>query len=183
MKGVTILGCTGSVGRQALDVIRADTLEYRVVGLTANTSSRQLAEAVEEFRPATAALSQADEATDELRAACRRAGTELLLEARGIVEVAERPEGEWVLQAIVGAAGLPATAAAVRRGATVALANKESLVVAGRALTTLASESGGTLLPVDSEHAAIHQCLRAGHASEVRRWGPCSVKAVATATG
>ena len=168
-RGVTVLGCTGSVGGSTLDVLRSHPGAFEVVALTANARAAELAAAVEEFRPAVAALADGDAADEALRRACEDAGTELLLGGEAVVEAARRPEGEVVLAAIVGAAGLPATAAAVERGAVVALANKESLVVAGEALTRRAGERGATLLPVDSEHAAIHQCLRSGRAEEVRR--------------
>lgn len=168
-RGVTVLGCTGSVGGSTLDVLRSHPGAFEVVALTARSRAAELAAAVSEFRPAVVALADPQAADEPLRSACREARTELLLGEDAVVEAARRPEGEVVLAAIVGAAGLPATAAAVERGAVVALANKESLVVAGRALTDTAERSGATLLPVDSEHAALHQCLRSGRREEVRR--------------
>ncbi len=168
-RGVTVLGCTGSVGSQTLDVVRAHPGAFDVVALTARGRAAELAAAVTEFRPEIAALADAEAETEELREACRVAGTELLFGAEGVEAAGAHPKGEVVLAAIVGAAGLPATAAAVERGAVVALANKESLVVAGEALTRRAAETGATLLPVDSEHAAIHQALRSGRTEEVRR--------------
>jgi 1-deoxy-D-xylulose-5-phosphate reductoisomerase len=169
VRRVSILGCTGSVGSQTLEVIRAHPGAFEVVALSANSRSSELAAAVTEFKPELAALGDPTCGTAELRQACRDAGTELMLGAEGVESVGAHADGEVVLAAIVGAAGLPGTAAAVERGAVVALANKESLVVAGEALTRRAAETGATLLPVDSEHAAIHQCLRAGRDDEVRR--------------
>lgn len=169
MKGVTLLGATGSVGTSTLDVLRAGGGRYRLEAVAAGRRAADLARIVLDFRPSLAALAAADAATDELRSACRSAGTRLALGPDASREAAASAGGDIVVAAIVGAAGLPATAEAIRRGATVALANKESLVVAGAALTALAERSGATLLPVDSEHAALHQCLRAGRREEVRR--------------
>jgi 1-deoxy-D-xylulose-5-phosphate reductoisomerase len=168
-RGVSVLGCTGSVGRSTLDVLRSHEGAFRAVALTAHRRAGELAAAVTEFRPRFAALGDPAAETEALRSACRAAGTRLGTGEAAVVEAAGLEEAEVVLAAIVGAAGLPATAAAVERGAIVALANKESLVVAGQALTELAAERGATLLPVDSEHAALHQCLRSGRAGEVRR--------------
>jgi 1-deoxy-D-xylulose-5-phosphate reductoisomerase len=169
VKGVTLLGATGSVGSSTLDVLRTGSERYRLEAVAAGTRAGELARIVLEFRPRLAALATADAATDELRTACKTSGTQLLLGPEASCEAAASAGGDIVVAAIVGAAGLPATAAAIERGATVALANKESLVVAGAALTTLAARSGATLLPVDSEHAALHQCLRGGRREEVRR--------------
>ena len=169
MRGVTLLGATGSVGGSTLDVLRSHADRFRLVAVAAGSKARELAAVVREMVPEYAALADEAAATDELREACRRAGTTLGLGSEAVREAGAHGSGDVVVAAIVGAAGLPATAEAVKRGAIVALANKESLVVAGQALTTLASTTGAKLLPVDSEHAAIHQCLRAGERSEVRR--------------
>ena len=169
MRGVTLLGATGSVGGSTLDVLRAHRDLFRLEAVAAGRRADDLARIVAEHRPHLAALADDAAVTDGLRAACRDAGTRLVAGADSPIEAAMSPGGDVVVAAIVGAAGLPATAAAVRRGAVVALANKESLVVAGEALTAMASASGATLLPVDSEHAALHQCLRAGRREEVRR--------------
>lgn len=168
-RGVAVLGSTGSVGMQALDVVNAHAERLEVVALAAHRRADVLARQVDAFRPALAALADPLAVTSDLRAACEAAGTRLATGPEATVEVALLEGGDVVLAAIVGAAGLPATAAAVGRGATVALANKEALVVAGRALTDLAARTGASLLPVDSEHAAVHQCLRAGGRDEVRR--------------
>lgn len=169
MRGVTLLGATGSIGDSTSEVLRAHADRFRVVALAAGRDAQGLAARVREFRPALATLAAPKGDSDELRAACASSGTQLLTGPEAAVEAARHPDAEVVVAAIVGAAGLPATAAAVERGAVVALANKESLVVAGEALTRRAAARGATLLPVDSEHAAIHQCLRAGRREEVRR--------------
>jgi 1-deoxy-D-xylulose-5-phosphate reductoisomerase len=188
-RGVTLLGATGSVGTQTLDVLRAHAGAFRLVGVAARSRAEDLACAVREMRPEVAGLAETAAVTPSLRDACREAGTDLLVGAEATVAVARQAGGDVVVAAVVGAAGLPATAAAVARGATVALANKESLVVAGEALTAMARRSGAVLLPVDSEHAAIHQCLRAGRAGEVRRLiltasgGPFRTRPAATFSG
>jgi len=170
VRGVTLLGATGSIGRSTLDVLRRHDDRFKLVAVAAGSRALDLAAIVGEFRPGHAALASASaDGIDRLRAACAATGTRLGIGPSAVRDLGALPEGDVVLAAIVGAAGLPATAAAVARGAVVALANKESLVVAGEALTALAARSGATLLPVDSEHAAIHQCLRSGERSEVRR--------------
>jgi 1-deoxy-D-xylulose-5-phosphate reductoisomerase len=169
VRGVTLLGATGSVGTSTLDVLRCHADRFRLVAVAAGSKSRELAAIVREMRPELVALADESAACDELRAACRETGAELGLGAEAVRGAGAHASGDVVVAAIVGAAGLPATAEAVARGAILALANKESLVVAGEALTTLAARTGARLLPVDSEHAAIHQCLRSGAPGEVRR--------------
>ncbi len=166
-KGIAVLGATGSVGRNALAVIDSLRERFHVVGLTANTNSSLLAELVERYRPRYAAL--ADKArAEELRSACP-AETRVMSGIEGVLEVASAPEADIVLSAIVGAAGLKPVLAAVERGKTVALANKEPLVMAGGIITALAKEHGATLLPVDSEHNAIFQCLCGNRDQEVSK--------------
>ena len=141
---MVILGSTGSVGTQALDVVRANPDRFRVVGLTAGGSQEELFEAqVAEFAPAYAGL-----------------GEEASTQAAGMAS-------DVVLNAITGAVGLRPTVAALEAGNTLALANKESLIIGGPVVTSLAEP--GQIVPVDSEHSALAQCLRAGDPSEVRR--------------
>jgi 1-deoxy-D-xylulose-5-phosphate reductoisomerase len=168
-RGVTLLGATGSVGGSTLDVLRCHADRFRLVAVAGGSRASELAAVVREFRPELAALATEHAVTPELREACAAAGTRLTAGADAVRDAGAHPSGDVVVAAIVGAAGLPATAAAVERGAILALANKESLVVAGQALTTIAARTGARLLPVDSEHAAIHQCLRSGAREEVRR--------------
>ncbi len=152
---VTILGSTGSVGCNTVDLIERDRDAFVVEALTARDSVALLAEQARRLRPSFAAV--ADEARyGELKEALAGTGIEVAAGADALVEAAERP-AEWVMAAIVGAAGLESTLAAVRRGAIVALANKESLVCAGDLVTAEVHRSGATLLPVDSEHSAIFQ--------------------------
>jgi len=166
-KRVIILGSTGSIGRSALEVADALRDEVRVVGLAARGQWRELAE--QAARCGASAVAVANEAHyDDLRRACAN-GTRVLAGAAGLVELVQTCEADFVLSAIVGAAGLPATLAAIERGLNVGLANKESLVVAGALLMPLAAQRGSHLLPIDSEHSAIFQALAAGRREDVRR--------------
>lgn len=162
-----ILGSTGSIGRSALEVAAALREDVAVVGLAARRQWRLLAEQAARFQVSAVAI--ADERHyDELRSHCPP-GTRVLAGAAGLIELVQTCDANFVLAAIVGAAGLPATLAAVERGLDVGLANKESLVMAGALLMPLAAQRGGALIPVDSEHSAIFQALHAGHRDDVRR--------------
>ena len=169
-KRVIILGSTGSIGCNALNV--ADNLpgEFDIVGLAAGARWEKMAEQVERYRPRVAALSDAQAAG---RLAERVGRTAPETEVRGgpdaLVQLVKELDCDFVLAAIVGVAGLPATLAAVQRGLAVGLANKESLVVAGKLMVDAAARSGAVLLPVDSEHSAIYQSLRSGRHEEVER--------------
>lgn len=157
-QGVAILGATGSVGRSALRVLERHPDRFRLAALTANGNAEALAALVQRWHPPMVGLVQAETAWEGW---CT--GPECLLEA------ATHPEADIVLNAVVGCAGLPATLAALGAGKRVALANKESLVVAGELVMKLARENGGTLVPVDSEHSAILQCLAGRRPEDVRR--------------
>jgi 1-deoxy-D-xylulose-5-phosphate reductoisomerase len=158
-----VLGATGSIGASTLDVIGRHPDRYRVHALTANTGVEKLLPLIERFRPAYAVLRDAAAAT-RLRGCLRDKGiaTEVLADVEGLARVAADPAADIVVAAIVGAAGLEPTMAAVRAGKQVLLANKEALVMAGRLFMAAVAESGAALLPVDSEHNAIFQCLPAG---------------------
>ena len=154
-RGVTILGSTGSIGCNTLDLIRRNASEDRVEALTANRNVDLLARQAIEFGAKLAVV--ADEACyDELKNALSGTGIEAGAGPSGLVEAAVRP-ADWVMAAIVGAAGLQPTLSAIRRGCVVALANKECLVCAGDLVLAEVEKSGATLLPVDSEHNAIFQ--------------------------
>jgi 1-deoxy-D-xylulose-5-phosphate reductoisomerase len=168
MRTVTVLGATGSIGSSALDVIARHPARYRVHALTAASSVEALADLAARFKPAVAVI--ADPALESaLRAALRARGctTAARAGAAALAEVAETPEADTVLAAIVGAAGLMPTLAAARAGKRLLLANKEAIVCAGGLLMSAVRRAGGDLLPVDSEHNAIHQCL-AGASGEQR---------------
>jgi 1-deoxy-D-xylulose-5-phosphate reductoisomerase len=167
-KRIAILGSTGSIGTSTLDVVRHLGTDYAVTVLSAHTQLDLLATQVAEFRPSVVVVT--DEAADE--ADIRRAigpGPAILRGAAGMVAAVQRDDVELVVAAVVGAAGLPAVLAAVEAGKTLALANKESLVVAGSILVPLARKNNVQILPVDSEHSAVFQAMAAGRLSEVRR--------------
>lgn len=160
MQGVAILGATGSIGRSALAVLEQHRDRFRVVALTARRSEARLADLVARWRPDVAVLS--DRAGAGGRGAYHT-GPESLIAA------ATHPAVDIVINALVGAAGLEPTLAALRAGKRVALANKESLVCAGPLVLTAAEEGGGELIPVDSEHSAILQCLQGSSGVDVER--------------
>jgi len=164
-KGVAILGATGSIGRSALAVLAQHPDRFRAVALTAHRSAGALSALVEEHRPLLAVLADPCALSGVQSGGGTRwgAGRDALLEA------VVHPEVDVVLNALVGAAGLEPTLAALRAGKRVALANKESLVCAGPLVMRAAEEGGGELIPVDSEHSAILQCLRGAAPREVER--------------
>jgi 1-deoxy-D-xylulose-5-phosphate reductoisomerase len=168
MKHVVVLGSTGSVGRQALDLARLHPDQVRVVGLTAGCNVDLLAQQLAEFQPDTFAV--ADPAAGErlLREHPEWRGRCAGLGPDAVCGVAAS-RADVVLNGLTGYAGLRPTLAALGAGTDLALANKESMVVAGELVRQAADRSGARLLPVDSEHSAIHQCLRAGRHGEVRR--------------
>ena len=155
---LAILGATGSIGKSTLDVVARHPDRYRVAALAAHSSADALLELCRAHRPQTAVLAGVAPSA-RLSAAFRGLGTELLFGSEGLEQVALDPRCPIVMAAIVGAAGLASTLAAARAGKRVLLANKEALVMAGPLLTRAAQEGGATLLPVDSEHNAVFQCL------------------------
>ena len=160
LETVTILGATGSIGRQTLDVLARNPERYQVLGLTAGHRWRELAEHCLTWRPRFAALAD-EQAAEALRNHLREAGshTQVLAGHAGVAEVAALREADTVVAAIVGAAGVRPTLAAVEAGKKILLANKETLVVTGALFMDAVKRHGATLLPVDSEHNAIFQCL------------------------
>jgi 1-deoxy-D-xylulose-5-phosphate reductoisomerase len=167
VKKVAILGSTGSIGVQALDVAGRFPDRFQVVALAAGKNAARVLEQIRRFRPRV--VSVADEAAAREVRAEAPAGTEVLSGEEGAVAVAAHPEVEFVLAAISGGAGLRSTAAAIDAGKPVGLANKESMVLAGELLMARAAAKGIPILPVDSEHSAIHQSLVGHNRSEVRR--------------
>ncbi len=163
MIGVAVLGATGSIGVSTLDVIARHPDRYRVVALTANGNDQRLLEQIRAFGPRYAVMADPDAAA-RLDAAVRDEGlaTEVLGGAEALERVAALDEVEQVMAAIVGAAGLRPALAAARAGKRVLLANKEALVVAGDLFMRAVTEGGAELLPIDSEHNAIFQCMPAG---------------------
>jgi 1-deoxy-D-xylulose-5-phosphate reductoisomerase len=166
--GVVILGATGSVGLRAAEVVAAHPERFRVSGLAAHRRGDALLDLGRRLRAPRIALVD-PQAAAELRPRLRPGDPELRAGTEGLLSLLEERDAQTVLQAISGAAGLDASLLAARSGLRLALANKESMVVAGPLLMREARASGAQIVPVDSEHSAIHQCLRAGRPEEVRR--------------
>ncbi|MGJ0237621.1 1-deoxy-D-xylulose-5-phosphate reductoisomerase [Novosphingobium fluoreni] len=163
---ITLLGATGSIGASTLDLVRRDPSAWDVVALTANCQAAELAKLAREFGAKLAVV--ADETClADLRAALAGSGIEAAAGAQALVEAASRP-ADIVVAAIVGCAGLAPTMAAIEQGRVVALANKEALVSAGAVMTAAVRRCGTVLLPVDSEHNAIFQCLAGNDLADVR---------------
>jgi 1-deoxy-D-xylulose-5-phosphate reductoisomerase len=171
MKRIAILGSTGSIGRSTLRVVESYPDRFEVATLAAGRNVDAAFEQAGRWKPRLISLASAADA-DHLRTRLKSggiSGVEVASGAEGAVRVATHPEADFVVSAIVGVAGLEATHEAVRAGKTVGLANKECLVVAGELITAEARRQGKPLLPIDSEHNAVHQCLRGGRMEEVRR--------------
>ncbi|MBT9395214.1 1-deoxy-D-xylulose-5-phosphate reductoisomerase [Hymenobacter sp. NST-14] len=158
-KRVTLLGSTGSIGTQALDVIRAQPGRFSLTALSAQSNADLLVAQAREFRPAAVVIGDESKYQQVRAALAGQPETEVLSGPAALTEVAGRPDADVVLTAMMGYAGLLPTVAAIRAGKDIALANKETLVVAGQLITELVREHGVRLLPVDSEHSAIFQCL------------------------
>jgi 1-deoxy-D-xylulose-5-phosphate reductoisomerase len=163
--GVAVLGSTGSVGEQALDVIRAAEGRFRVVALAAGRSAERLAAQARELRPAAVGLVDETQAAD--LAAQLPPGCRLAVGPEAVAELAAGDDADVVLNGVTGSAGLAPTLRALEAGRRLALANKESLIVGGELVTGLAKP--GQVVPVDSEHSGLAQCLRAGRPDEVAR--------------
>jgi 1-deoxy-D-xylulose-5-phosphate reductoisomerase len=166
-RSISIFGATGSVGLSTLDLVRQHRGGYRVVALTANGHAAELAALAREFDAELAVVAD-DDAYPALKEALAGSGIEAAAGADALVEAARR-DVDWTMAAIVGCAGLPPTMAAIEQGRTVALANKEALVSAGDLMMAAVERSGATLLPVDSEHNAIFQCLSGAKLDQVRK--------------
>jgi 1-deoxy-D-xylulose-5-phosphate reductoisomerase len=164
---VTVLGATGSVGTSTVDLLRRDRAGYRVAALSANRSAAALAQLARDLGARFAAVAD-PAAYRDLKDGLGASGIEAAAGEEAVIEAARRP-ADWVMAAVSGATGLRATMAAVERGATVALANKECLVCAGTLFMRRAAETKATVLPVDSEHNAVFQALAAGRRADVRR--------------
>jgi len=174
MPRLTVLGSTGSIGVNTLDVIRQNSHQYEVYALAAGRNVERLAQQIAEFRPAVAVV-PSEEGRVELCNRLMQLGLaksgwpELLWGPQALVAIATAPEVRTVVSAIVGVAGLEATYEAVRAGKRVGLANKEVLVSGGRLVMDAVRTSGAELIPIDSEHNGAHQCLRGGNRAQVTR--------------
>jgi len=164
---LTLLGATGSIGASTLDLVRRNPEDWQVEALTANGSARELAELAREFGAKLAVVGDEDRLPN-LREALDGSGIDTAGGARALCEAAARPV-DLTVAAIVGCAGLAPVMAAIERGGTIALANKEALVSAGEVMTAAVERHGATLLPTDSEHNAIFQCLAGSDLADVAR--------------
>ena len=168
MKTVVILGSTGSIGTNTLDIVDRFPEEFRVAGLTAGSNDEKLEEQIRRYKPRVVALSDASAAA-RLRQRCVGLSVEILAGEEGLIQVASAPEAELVISAIVGGAGLMPTLAAIRSGKQIALANKEPMVMAGKLMQDEAQRHCVRIFPVDSEHSAIFQSLEGHRKEDVRR--------------
>ncbi|MGE3154330.1 MAG: 1-deoxy-D-xylulose-5-phosphate reductoisomerase [Nitrospiraceae bacterium] len=175
MKEIVLLGSTGSIGTNTLDIVDRFPDEFRVVGLTAGSNDEKLEEQIRRFRPTVVAMADPSAAV-RLCDRCRDLPVEILTGPEGVAEVARVPGPTLAISAIVGAAGLLPTLSAIRTGKHVALANKEPMVMAGQLMREEAEMHGIRILPVDSEHSAIFQSLEGHRREDVR-------KVVLTASG
>ncbi len=167
MKKIAILGSTGSIGTQTLEVARNNG-DLEITALAAGSNIKKLEEQIREFHPKTAAV-WSEEKAGELRTAVHDLDVRIVSGMEGLIEVCTEPEAEIVVTAIVGMIGIVPTIAAMKAGKDIALANKETLVTAGHIIIPLAEETGVKILPVDSEHSAIFQCLNGESRKELKK--------------
>ncbi len=167
MKNISILGSTGSIGVQTLDVVRISD-EFKVVGLTANSNTELLIRQIEEFRPLKVAVMDEKKA-EELKGIYKGRGPEILSGIEGLIEVAVMDECETVVVSVVGNIGIKPTFEAIRAKKDIALATKEVLVSGGSLITTEAKRNGVNIYPIDSEHSAIFQCLQGNSMNKIEK--------------
>ena len=168
MKKISILGSTGSIGRQTLDVVSQHPEKFSVVGLAAGNNIELLKEQILKFSPRAVSV-QNEETASALASLIKPCDTQILHGLKGVEQIAILSEADLVVSAMVGASGLRPTLAAARAGKDIALANKESLVIAGEILTGEVQKRGTKLLPIDSEHSALFQALECGKRNHVKR--------------
>jgi len=168
MKALCVLGSTGSIGVSTLEVVAEFPRRYRVVSLSAGGNLDLLAEQIKRFKPQCVSVAHVDD-VDRLRSMCDDDNVEILCDEQGACQCAVHPDVSMVVSAIVGAAGLVPTLSAIGAGKDIALANKETLVMAGSLVMDAVQQRGVNLLPVDSEHCAIHQSLAGHRQDDVRK--------------
>ena len=166
MKKIAILGSTGSIGTQTLEVVREHKEELCVTALAAGRNKEKLKEQIKEFHPSLVSLAD-EKLAMELEQELAGSGVTVLHGMDGLVAVAGAEESDVVVTAVVGMMGILPTMEAIRRGKDIALANKETLVTAGHLIIPMAKEYGVSILPVDSEHSAIFQCLHSARRQDV----------------
>src|SRR6266571_2828859 len=171
MKRIAILGSTGSIGRSTLNVIESNPERFQLLTMAAGSNTEAALNDARRWKPKVLSLATEQDA-EKVRQQLKKEGLssiEVVHGQAGTVRVATHPEVDFVVSAIVGVAGLKATYEAVRAGKEIGLANKECLVAAGELITAEARKQGKPLLPIDSEHNAVHQCMRGGQLQEVER--------------
>ncbi len=168
IKNISILGSTGSIGSSTLDVITLFPDRFKVVGLSACENIDKLEAQIRRFKPYLVSLAS-EEAAGELRGRCSSLNIEILSGMEGLIRVSTLQEADMVVSAIAGSAGMIPTLSAIKAGKTIALANKEAMVMAGEIVTREAKEKGVRILPVDSEHSAIFQAMEGGRWEELHR--------------
>lgn len=168
MKNISILGSTGSIGNSTLSVIAAHPDKFKVVGLTASENIEKLEMQIRRYRPTVVSVAK-EESAAELKKRCKDLKIDIHSGVEGLITVSTLPEADIVVSAIAGSAGLIPTLAAVKAGKTIALANKETMVMAGEIVTKEAEKNGVKILPVDSEHSAIFQVMNSGRWDDVDR--------------
>lgn len=168
MKKITILGATGSIGTQTLDVVRHNPQDFEVVALTASENVKKMAELIREFSPAWVVMKN-EEKANELKEMFSSPDCQILYGMEGFIRVSTLPEVQVVVAAMVGMIGLRPVMEAIRAGKDIALANKETLVTAGHIIMPLAKEYGVAVLPIDSEHSAIFQCLNGEKKGQIEK--------------
>lgn len=167
MKKILILGSTGSIGVNALNVIRNFPDRFSVAGLTANSNISVLSEQIKEFNPQFVVIKDKSKAKELSEIV--NGNVDIISSENALIEAAQKYDYDILIGAIVGFAGLTPTIEAIKRGKRIALANKETLVVAGEIVTRLVAENGAEIIPVDSEHSAIYQCLIGENLNEVEK--------------
>ncbi|NMM65687.1 1-deoxy-D-xylulose-5-phosphate reductoisomerase [Clostridium sp. P21] len=170
MKNIAILGATGSIGTQTIQVIRSQKEEFKLVAVSANSSSNKIISIIEEFKPLYAVLME-EHAFNEVKEYCnnKKISTEILFGIEGLNIISTLPEVDTVVTSVVGMIGLVPTLKAIKAGKDIALANKETLVAAGKLVMSEAQKHKINILPVDSEHGAIFQCLQGNDKSSVNK--------------
>jgi 1-deoxy-D-xylulose-5-phosphate reductoisomerase len=168
MKKLVILGSTGSIGTNTLDIVSKFPGKFHVIGMTAGTNVDKLEEQVRTFGPAIVAMSD-EAAAQQLRVRCKGLATKVLGGAEGLVQIATMPKADLVISAIVGGAGLLPTLAAIKAGKSIALANKEPMVMAGRLMQEEARKANVRIFPIDSEHSALFQSMEGHRMADIRR--------------
>jgi 1-deoxy-D-xylulose-5-phosphate reductoisomerase len=168
VRSISLLGSTGSIGVSTLDVVAAFPGKFRIVAMAAGRRVEEFSEQIRKFPPLVVSVEREEDA-DRLRELLPSYRGKVLSGAGGLEACATLPEADTVVAALVGAVGLSSAYAAVKAGKRLALANKETMVVAGELISRTAEETGAEIIPIDSEHSAIHQALRAGKSAEVKK--------------